>query len=111
MIDYDELYNLHDIWEGFLKISGLIWLDDIVEKLQWKHEVLPEEIREVFNNQPKFRFVEKGHRPNENVYFAMGQTESGRYLIVFFVYKRDKQALILSTRKMTPRERRQYERK
>jgi len=92
-----------------LKIRGLIWLDDIVEKLHWKHEVLPEEIRELFNNRPKFRFVEKGHRPDEDVYFAMGQSENGRYLIVFFVYTRDKHALILSARKMVRRERRQYE--
>ena len=94
-----------------MKIRGLIWLDDIVEKLHWKHEVLPEEIRELFNNRPKFRFVEKGHRLDEDVYFAMGQSENGRYLIVFFVYKRDKHALILSARKMVRRERRQYERK
>ena len=94
-----------------MKITGIIWLDDIVEKLQWKHGVLPEEVREVFNNNPKFRFVEKGHRPNENVYFAMGKTDSGRYLIVFFVHKQDKRALVLSARKMTQSERRQYERK
>ena len=94
-----------------MKISGLIWLDAIVDKLDWKHHVQPEEVREVFNNRPKFRFVEKGHHPNEHVYFAAGRTDNGRYLIVFFVYKQDKHALILSTRKMTRRERRQYERK
>lgn len=94
-----------------MKISGFVWLDDIVEKLNWKHEVFPEEIRELFNNRPKFRFVEKGHRPNEDVYFAMGRTENGRYLIVFFVYTQDKRALILSARNMVQRERRQYERK
>ncbi len=38
-----------------------------------------------------------------------GQTEGGRYLIVFFVYKRDKSALILSAREMTQGERRRYE--
>jgi len=94
-----------------LKVIGFIWLDDIVEKLHRKHNVLPEEIREIFNNRPKFRFVEKGHRPGENVYFAAGQTEGGRYLIIFFVYKQDKRALILSARDMTRSERKRYERK
>jgi uncharacterized DUF497 family protein len=92
-----------------LKIEGLIWLDEIIEKLIRKHNVYQHEIREVLDNQPHFRFVEKGYRPGENVYAAMGQTNSGRYLIVFFVYKRDRRALILSARDMTYAERRRYE--
>ncbi len=68
------------------------------------------EVREVFDNHPRFRFIEKGHQPGENVYFACGQTDEGRYLIVFFVYKKDRQALILSARDMTRAERRKYER-
>jgi len=55
------------------------------------------------------RFIEKGHRSSENVYAAMEQTDSGRYLIVFFVYKSDKRALILSARDMTKSERKLYE--
>jgi uncharacterized DUF497 family protein len=51
--------------------------------------------------------VEKG----DNVYFAAGQTATGRYLIIFFVYKKDRRALILSARDMTHSERRQHERK
>ena len=61
------------------------------------------------SNRSHFRFVEKGHRPGENVYAAMGKTNGGRYLIVFFVYKTDKHALILSARDMTKSERRLYE--
>jgi hypothetical protein len=38
----------------------------------------------------------------------MGQNMSGRYLIVFFVYKRDGRAVILSARDMTATERRTY---
>ena len=64
--------------------------------------------REILNNQPHFRFIEKGHRLGENVYTAMGQTDSGRYLVIFFVYKMDKRALILSARDMTKSERKLY---
>jgi uncharacterized DUF497 family protein len=70
-----------------LKIAGLIWLEDIVQKLLRKHAVTQQEVAEILVNSPRFRFVEKGHRPGENVYAAFGQTDAGRYLIVFFVYK------------------------
>ena len=94
-----------------MKISGLIWLAEIVDKLDWKHQVQQEEVREVFRRQPKYRFVEKGHRRGENVYVAQGRTEAGRYLHVFFVYKADQRALILSARSMTPAEKRMYGKK
>lgn len=92
-----------------MKIEGLIWIDEIVEKLIRKHNVYQHEVKEVLDNRPYFRFVEKGHRQGENVYAAMGQTNSGRYLIVFFVYKKERRALILSARDMTHGERRRYE--
>jgi uncharacterized DUF497 family protein len=94
-----------------LKITGFIWLDDIVQKWQQKHGVMQHEIREIFTSRPKFRLVEKGHRPSENVYVASGQTDDGRYLVVFFVYKKDRRALVLSARDMTRAERRRYGRK
>jgi uncharacterized DUF497 family protein len=94
-----------------VKIIGLIWLAEIVDKLDWKHHVQQEEVREIFRQQPKYRFVEKGHRRGENVYVAQGRTVAGRYLNVFFVYKADRRALILSARDMTRTERRRYEQK
>lgn len=94
-----------------LRISGLIWLEEIVEKIKQKHNVTQDEVREVLQNSRHFRFVEKGHYPGENVYSALGQTDVGRYLIVFFVYKKDRQALIVSARDMTDAERNRYEKK
>jgi uncharacterized DUF497 family protein len=44
------------------------------------------------------------------VYAALGQTESGRYLIVFFILKQGAVALPISARDMTPRERKLYAR-
>jgi uncharacterized DUF497 family protein len=94
-----------------LKINGLIWLEELVDKIAQKHAVKPEEVREVFDNRPRFRFVEKGHRLGENVFSALGQTDAGRYLIVFFIQKKAGQALILSARDMTASERRLYGKK
>jgi uncharacterized DUF497 family protein len=91
-----------------VKISGFIWLEQIVEKLRRKHNVLPQEVEEVFQRSPNFRFVEKGHRRDENVYAALGQTIAGRYLIIFFVYKSNNKALIVSARDMDDAERKRY---
>jgi len=69
-----------------LEIFDLIFLDSIVEKLARKHSVQTQEVREVFMRFPLIRFIEKGNRQNENVYAAYGQTETGRDLIVFFIF-------------------------
>ena len=66
---------------------------------------------QIFEGNPRFRFVENGHRAGEHVYSAMGQPEAGRYLIVFFVHKTDGRALPVSARDMTDGERKRYERK
>lgn len=94
-----------------MKIIGLIWHENIIEKLEQKHNVQQYEVREVFANIPKFRYVEKGLQPDENVYAALGRTNAGRYLIIFFIYKKDKHALIVSARNMIHSERKKYEQK
>ena len=65
-------------------IDDFIWLPDIVEKLAIKHRVTQDEVKEVFFNRPRYRFVESGYEPNEDVYSATAQTDGGRFLIVFF---------------------------
>ena len=94
-----------------MKLTGTIWLEEIVEKIERKHHVSREEVREILKTSSHFRFIEKGHRPGENVYSALGQTSNGRYLIVFFVRKKTRQALPISARDMTRAERRRYEKK
>jgi len=89
----------------------VIWFRDIVDKLAFKHHVQTDEVEEVLNGKPKFRFVEKGERRGEDIYLALGQTDAGRYLSVLFIYKKTKEALILSARDMARKERRRYGRK
>ena len=91
-------------------IDDFIWLPDVAEKLVVKHHVTQDEAEEVFFNHPQYRFVESGHSVGEGVYVASGQTDSGRYLMVFFLHKPDHLSLILSARDMDRQERRQYER-
>jgi uncharacterized DUF497 family protein len=92
-------------------IDGLIWLEQIVDKLFHKHQVNKNEVRQILESKPFFRFIEKGNIEDENMYAAMGQTTAGRYLIVFFVYKKNKKALIISARDMAKNERDYYEKK
>jgi len=92
-------------------VDDLIWMPDIVEKLAAVHEVTQDEVEEVFRNRPRFRFIESGNIQGEDVYSAEGRTDVGRYLAVFFILKLTRQALIISARKMTGRERKRYGRK
>ena len=94
-----------------MKLSGIIWLEEIVEKIERKHHVTQDEVREILRGSSHFRFAERGHRREENVYSALGQTGAGRYLIGFFVRKKTRQALPISARDMTASERRRYEKK
>ncbi|MBW6519332.1 MAG: BrnT family toxin [ANME-2 cluster archaeon] len=80
----------------------------MIDKLEEKHNVKPKEVKEVLCGKPKFRFVEKGFHPNDNVYAAMGRSKAGRYLIIFIIYKKDNHILIVSARDMTDGERKRY---
>ena len=94
-----------------MKIENLIWLQDIIDKLAFKHQVEPSEVEEVFDNRPKFQFARKGARKGEDLYMALGRSEAGRYLAVIFIHKKNNDALIVSARDMSRKERKQYERK
>lgn len=94
-----------------MRIEGIIWLRQVVDKLALKHQVEPEEVEQTLSNKPKIRFVEKGERKREDVYMALGRTDSGRYLSILFIYKRTKEALVLSARDMARKERKIYGKK
>jgi uncharacterized DUF497 family protein len=94
-----------------MRIEGVIWLRNVVDKLAVKHHVDPYEVEQTLSNRPKIRFVEKGERAGEDVYMALGRTDTGRYLAILFIYKRTSEALILSARNMALKERRQYGKK
>jgi uncharacterized DUF497 family protein len=53
--------------------------------------------------------VQRGHVKGEDVYLALGQTDAGRYLAVFFIYKKTHDVIVISARDMDDRERDQDE--
>jgi len=67
-----------------------------------------EEAEEALLSTPIVRKMAKGHVRGEDVYAALSQIESGRYLIVFFINKKHGTALPISARDMSPAERKYY---
>lgn len=94
-----------------LEINDILWLDEVVDKIQQKHKVTTDEVEEVFCNEPRYRRAQKGRYKGEDLYYAYGQTDSGRFMLVVFIYKKGHEALITSARDMDYRERRGYGKK
>ncbi len=92
-----------------LKIYEFVWNDDIIEHIA-KHDVTPEEVEEVCFDKPlivKSRQAFKGLNPT---YYALGITESGRYLFIMFIYFRKGRAMVVTARDMDHDERKYYRR-
>ncbi len=89
-------------------IEGFIWFADIVDKIETKHRVTISEVEIAFTRKPVFNKIERGRVRREDLYRALGQTDSGRYLTIFFIYKETHEALVISARDMTDKERKNY---
>jgi uncharacterized DUF497 family protein len=94
-----------------MRVTGIIWLRAVVDKLSWKHSLTTEEGEEALPAARRFRFIETGDVAAQDLYAAMGRTAAGRYLIIYFVYKITKEALIISARDLTKSEKKSYAKK
>ncbi|MBA4380642.1 MAG: hypothetical protein C0393_08215 [Anaerolinea sp.] len=95
-----------------MKITRIIWLRQYVVKIEAKHGIYPEEVRQILMGAPRTRLVGKGQsHEGEHLYVAYGQTDSGRYLTIFFIHKAGHEALIISARDMDSKERKRYGKK
>lgn len=92
-----------------MELYEILWKEQFVDKIESKHQVDPDEVEQVLFSEPHVRRAQKGRVKGEDLYAAYGQTEGGRYLIVFFIYKPPVAALPISARDMTLPERRYYE--
>ena len=94
-----------------MNIKGFVWFTDIIDKLEVKHGLTRVEVENIFTQRPLFSKIQKGRIKGENLYRVLGQTESGRYIVGFFVYKTTHQALVISARDMTDKEKKYYAKK
>ena len=88
-----------------MRIRNILWDEDTILHIA-KHGVIPQEVEEIcFKINP---FVLKTRR---NRYYALGQTESGRYLTIIFEYTGQSKAKIITARAMSESERSLYQRR
>ncbi len=93
-----------------MKLTEVIWKESFVDKIEVKHGVLTYEVEEVLFGRPHIRRAQKGRVKGEDLYTGYGQTDAGRYLIVFFIRKEKNAALPISARDMTDSEEKYYAR-
>lgn len=94
-----------------MRIDEIVWLPEVVDKLEYKHGVKAREVEDVLYGDHRTFRAERGYTAGEDVYVAYGQSSAGRYLIVFFLRKPGNRALIMSAREQTYQERQRYGRK
>lgn len=92
-------------------IRQALILRPVADKIWRKHHVEEHEVYEIFKNRPQYRKIENGDIEGEDLYGAYGQTDAGHYLSVFFIYKLNHDALVISARDMNKSERKQYGKK
>ncbi len=91
-----------------MRITDVIWKQRFVDKLAVKHGVSTEDAEEVLYSTSVFRRIARGRVKGEDLYAALGTTDSGRYLIVFFINKGHGAALPISARDMDRSERKYH---
>jgi len=89
-------------------IKRIIWKETLIEKIEGKHHVTMSEVEEILHGRKKVYRIAKGDVKGENVYLALGKTNAGRYLSVFFILKKNYDVLPISARDMDNKERRKY---
>lgn len=88
--------------------EGCDWDYGNIGKNWTKHRVTDWEIEEVFLNQPIAFGFDAAHSGDEPRYYALGQTNRGRWLFVGFTV-RGNLVRPITARDMNARERRSYE--
>lgn len=94
----------------FHAITGFDWDDGNRNKNWLRHAVAAVECEEVFFNQPLLVTTDEKHSQNEERFYALGKTNSGRRLFVSFTV-RGSLLRVISARDMSRKERNVYEKK
>lgn len=97
-----------DVYEQLTQATGFEWDAGNVGKNWRKHQVSTAECEQVFFNQPLIAAADVSHSEVEPRFFLLGQTDSGRLLLVVFTL-RGTLIRVISARDMSRKERKVYE--
>lgn len=95
--------------EPLLGCVGFQWDEGNADKNWIKHRVSRTECEEVFFNEPLLVTSDIGHYGVEPMFYALGQTDTGRLLFIVFTI-RGELVRVISARDMSKREKKEYER-
>ena len=88
-----------------MRINEIIWPEDRIEHIAL-HKVEPYEVEEVcFGQSLIFKAKSKGENP---VYYVLGQTKTGRYLLCVIIHFPDSKGYPVTARDMTQKEKKRY---
>lgn len=96
-----------DLPARLAEVTGFEWDAGNASKNWTKHTVSQPECEQVFFNAPRALAADFGHSAREPRWFALGQTDAGRLLLVVFTL-RGSLIRVISARPMSRREREVY---
>jgi len=97
-------------WDQRLaECEGLQWDAGNSAKIWDRHQVMPTECEEVFFNRPLIVGNDEPHSTDEDRFYALGQSDSGRPIFVVFTI-RGRLIRVISARDMSRKERRIFSR-
>lgn len=76
---------------------------------QKKHGIWFEEAQQVFDDSNALRFYDATHSDDEDRFLMLGESEPNRVLLVVFCERVDSVIRIISARKATKKEKKEYE--
>lgn len=92
----------------------LHWRSDRIAHIEKKHGINTEEVEEAVFDDPRcllLRGPRSESRADKYIYYALGRTAGGRYLVVVLLDEGNGIAMPVTARDMVPVERRRYERR
>lgn len=94
--------------EVFNKCKGFEWDQGNSLKNWFRHKVSQGECEQVFFNQPLIVHEDLKHSKNEERWFLLGRSDSGRFLFIVFTIRKNL-IRVISARDMNKKERKIYD--
>ncbi len=99
---------MNTIYKALQDCIGFEWDKTNIKKIWEKHHVSPIESEQIFFKKPLFIAADIKHSEEEKRYYALGCTDRGRKLFIVFTIRK-KRIRVISSRDMSKKERKEYE--